>query len=86
MSDVVDRLTDSSDGALDFTEHDEVLRFVVSGESVRVDSSKDPAATAIAKRAELIDALASFAGRAYDSVVTFCPAMAENTTVARLRR
>jgi hypothetical protein len=85
MSNVVDRLADKSDGALDFTEHDEVIKFVVSGESVQVDSSKNPAATATAKKADLIDAMASFVGRAYDSVVTLCPAMSENATVARLR-
>lgn len=85
MSHVADRLVENSNGALDFTEHDEVIKFVVSGESVQVDSSKNPAATASAKKAELIDAMASFVGRVHDSVVTFCPAMSENATVARLR-
>ncbi|GAA3948035.1 hypothetical protein [Actinoplanes auranticolor] len=85
MSGVVDRLASDSDGALDFTEHDEVIKFVVSGQNVEVVSSKNPATTATAKKAEMIDALTSFVRRAHDSVVTFHPAMSENATVARLR-
>ena len=85
MSGVADRLVCSSDGALDFTEHGEVIKFVVSGENVEVTSSKNPAATATVGRAEIVDALTSFVGRARDSVVAFCPAISENATVARLR-
>ncbi|MFI7543767.1 hypothetical protein [Actinoplanes sp. NPDC049599] len=84
MSGVVDRLAGNSDGALDFTEHDEVIRFVVSGEDVEVVSSKSPASAA-AKKADTIDALTSFVERAYDSIVAFHPAISENATVARLR-
>ena len=85
MSAVADRLATNTDGALDFTEHDEVIRFVVSGGNVEVSSSKKPAITATVDKAEMIDALNSFVRRAYDSVVTFHPAIADNETVARLR-
>jgi hypothetical protein len=84
VSGVVDDLARNSDGALDFTEHDEVIKFVVSGEDVEVASSKNPAAIAAVGKADLIDALASFVRRAHDSVVNFHPGMSENATVARL--
>ena len=86
MSAVAGRLAAKSDGALDFTEHDEVLRFVVSGEKVEVASSKKEAAVATVTRAELVGALTAFVGRVHDSVVTFHPALSENPTVSRLRQ
>ncbi|MEU8610657.1 hypothetical protein AB0C29_21980 [Actinoplanes sp. NPDC048791] len=85
MSRIVGNLARESDGVLDFTEHDELIWFVVDGENVEVVSSKNPAAAATARTADLMDALASFAARAHDAVVTFHPAMSENATVARLR-
>lgn len=80
---VAKRLSQDSDGALGFTEDDEVIRFRCSDDDVVVSSSKKDEAATI-ERSEVIRAFRLFAKNAHDSVVAHRPTLSENELVRRL--